>query len=298
VFERFTTQGRAAVALAVEEGRSLGHAAIGTEHLLLGLLRAPETEAAQALFSLGVELSATRSVVRRILGWGEPSGGEMPFTAEAQRALRLAVSEASRWGEVGPDDILRALVAEPETGAALILLELGATPGDVRGELEYRVADVADPARLARWPGLEEPVAEGELEVGWRGRGIALAALGAAVLGRSAFDARRTGPLMELEMQLLVWLALGLGAGPTSSVSPGEAVQSLPGALACDRQALTQAIEALRGERLVIHPVETGEDRVAITTAGVARVEWWLARVLPLFGSWPPEYPGIDDATG
>jgi ATP-dependent Clp protease ATP-binding subunit ClpC len=83
VFERFTTQGRAAVAMAVEEARSFGHAAIGTEHLLLALIRAPETEAAQALFSLGVELSATRSVVRRILGWGEPSEGEMPFTPEA-----------------------------------------------------------------------------------------------------------------------------------------------------------------------------------------------------------------------
>ena len=297
MFERLTTQGRAAVALAAGEARSLGHAAIGTEHLLLGLLRAPETEAAQALFSLGVALGATRSVVRRILGWGEPSEGQMPLTAEAQHALRLALSEASRWGEVGPDDILRALVAEPETGAALILLELGATPGEVRRELEYRAGDVADRARLASWSGLEEPLAEGALEVGWRGRGIALAALGAAVLGRSAFDVRRAGPLMELEMQILVYLALALDA-EAATVTEGEALDSLPGALACDREDLGQAIEALRRERLVIHPVETDEDRVAVTPAGVARVEWWLEQVLPLFSGWPPEHPGVDDATG
>jgi hypothetical protein len=102
---------------------------------------------------------------------------------------------------------------------------------------------------------------------------------------------------MELEMQILVLLALGLDA-EAAAVSEGEEVESLPGALACDRQDLGQAIEALRRERLVVHPVETGEDRVAMTPAGVERVEWWLERVLPLFAGWPPEYPGVDDATG
>lgn len=300
MFERFTIQARAAIALAVEEARALGHAAIGTEHVLLGLLHSPETEAGRALSAHGIELAEARVLVGRTLGSGEPTEGQMPFTPTAQRALELAVPEADRRGRnaVAPDDVLLAVLAEPEAGAALILRELGASADDVRAEVEHLIVDQAGPGRPAHWPGLGESAADGVLEVGWRGRAIALGALGAAVLGRSAFDARRTGPLAELEMQLLVFLALGLDAGAASAADEGEAVESLPAALACDRQGLRAAIESLRRDQLVVRPAYSDDDRVAITPAGLARVDRWLAAVVPLLGGWPPDHPGVDDATG
>jgi Clp amino terminal domain, pathogenicity island component len=294
-------QARAAVALAAEEARAAGHTAVGTEHILLGVLHAPESFAGRALSTLAIELAPTRHLVTSTLGSAEPTEGLIPFTSAASRALELAESVALDRGRgaVEPEDILLALVAEPGNGAARILLELDVTPEDVRSQLDDLAGEPADTRRLARWPGLEQDIAEGELEVGWRGRAIALAALGAAVLGRSAFDARRTRPLTELEMQLLVYLALGLEADPAEQASRGEAVESLPAALACDHQELVVAVDALRREQLVVRPelVDEGE-RVAITPAGVARVEQWLRRAVPLFGGWPPEHTGVDDATG
>ena len=301
MFERFTMQARGAVALAAEEARAAGHAAVGSEHILLGLLHAPDSLVGQALSSFDIRLTATRLLVTHRLGSAEPTEGEIPFTPPAQRALERALPEAIRRGraDVEPEDILLALLADPIAGATQTLLELGATPEDVCRELESLAGDPADSDQLDGWPGLEETGAEGTFEVGWRGRAIALAALGAAVLGRSAFDDRRTRTLVALEMELLVYLALGLEADPASQAGPGEAVEFLPVALACDHQELSLAIDALRGAQLVVRPAELDdEDRVAITPAGVARVEQWLSRIVPLFGGWPPEHPTADDATG
>jgi Clp amino terminal domain, pathogenicity island component len=303
VLERFTMQSRAAVALGVEEAWAAGHAAVGTEHILLGLLHAPETVAGRALSALEVDLAEARLVVRRALGRAEPTEGQIPFTPAAQYALGLALPEAvgRGRGEVEPEDILFALVAHPDTGAAQTLLELGATPEDVRLELErlaLALAPAPAPPKPPAWPGPAQPMAEGEPELGWRGRGIALAALGAAVLARSAFGARRAAPLLELEMQLLVYLALALDDDPAASAGPGEAVDFLPVALACDREDMSTAIEALQREQLVVRPETPDDDRVAITPAGTARVAEWLARTVPLFDGWPPEHPGVDDATG
>lgn len=296
MFEQFTTPARATVALAVEEARAAGHTAVGTEHILLGLLHAPDSIAAWALSALDVELTATRLLVTRALGSADPADGQIPFTRAAQHALQLAPLEAVAHGRAHaePEDILLSLLADPETGAVQTLLGVGVTPEQVRRELERLTAGAAD----APLPGVEPAVAEGELEVGWRGRGIALAALGAAVLARSAFDARRSGPLGELEMQLLVYLALALDPGAALTGGPGEDIDSLPTTLACDRQDLRVAIDALRREQLVVHKTEFEEDRVAITPAGVDRVERWLGRTVSLFGGWPPERPDVDDATG
>lgn len=300
MFERFTTQTRATVALAVEEARAAGHAAVGTEHLLLGLLHAPETVAARALATLDVELAATRLLVIHALGFADATDGQIPFTPAAQRALQLAPLEAVARGrgDVEPEGVLLSLLADPGAGAVHILRELHVSPEDVRRELEDLAGDAADARRLSLWPGIEQTVAEGELAVGWRGRGIALAALGAAVLARSAFAARRSGPLEELEMQLLVYLALALGGDPASSVGEGEAVDSLPVALACERTDLSMAIEVLQREQLIVRLDDFDDDRVAITPEGVDRVERWLARAASLFGGWPPDRPSVDDATG
>lgn len=145
-------------------------------------------------------------------------------------------------------------------------------------------------------PPAEEPIWEGNIDLGWRGRSITLAALGAAVLARSAFSPDRTGRLEPLEMQLLAYLTLQTGSDPVSE--PGEDIESLSGALACDFDELRDTVHSLVDEQLVAYPVGQDEDRVAITTAGTAKIKDWLPRTLSLFAGWPPDDPGVDDTTG
>jgi hypothetical protein len=303
VFERFTTQARQAMTRAIEEARALGHAAIGTEHILLGLLHEEQGVPARALGALGIDFTAARNVVTRTLGGAEvPAIGQLPFTPAAQRALERALPEAIRRGgaDVEPEHVLLALVSDPTAGATAVLLALGPALEDIRRELDSIVGPAPAPApspapgRHDPPPGHEYLAASGELEVGWRGRAIALAALGAAVLARSAFDLRRIAPLAPLEMQVLAHLALGLDSDPASPY-PGEEAESLMAALACDYGDLRHALDALLREQLV---VAEEEDRVAITPAGVGRVQQWLGRIVSLFGGWPPEHPDVDDATG
>src|SRR5689334_22145441 len=99
VFERFTERARQVVALAQDEARLLAHNYIGTEHVLLGLLREEEGIAARALERLGVELEAVRDQVGRIVGTGEEAtGGQIPFTPRAKKVLELAMRETTTLG--------------------------------------------------------------------------------------------------------------------------------------------------------------------------------------------------------
>jgi ATP-dependent Clp protease ATP-binding subunit ClpA len=86
MFERFTERARKVVVLAQDEARHFNHNYIGTEHLLLGLLREDEGVAAQALYSLNVALDEVREQVESIVGYGEEgTGAQAPFTPRAQR---------------------------------------------------------------------------------------------------------------------------------------------------------------------------------------------------------------------
>src|SRR4029078_2434780 len=95
VFERFTGPARQPVVLAQEESRRLGHDHIGTEHLLLGLLREEEGIAARVLDALDVTLDEGRAEVLRVKPRGEvPSPGQITFTPRGKRTLELALQEA------------------------------------------------------------------------------------------------------------------------------------------------------------------------------------------------------------
>src|SRR5260370_8871310 len=95
MFERFTDPARRVVVLANEEARELGHNYIGTEHILLGLLREDESVAAQALEALGIGLAAVRREVRQIIGPGEGiPAGHIPFTPRARKVPELSLPEA------------------------------------------------------------------------------------------------------------------------------------------------------------------------------------------------------------
>ncbi len=138
MFDRFTERTRKVVVAAQEEARRMEHNYIGTEHLLLGLLREDEGVAARALGSLNVTLDEVREQVESIVGYGEEgTGGQAPFTPRSKKVLELALREALRLGcdYVGTEHILHGLIAESDIVAVGTLSNLGIDPGEVRREV-------------------------------------------------------------------------------------------------------------------------------------------------------------------
>jgi hypothetical protein len=309
MFELFTERARQVVVLGQEEARALRHGYIGPEHLLIGLLRVDDGRAARVLASLGVTLERVRVDVVRVVGSGEHvDSRQISFTPQAKKVLEAALDESLKFGHhyIGTEHILLGIAREDaETGAAAqILLDFGADSATLDkavirmlSESEESIggrssAVSATPAPLRG----DEPAQRGEIHLGWRGRSITLAALGAAVLARSAFTATRTGGLEPLQMQLLAHLVLGPTDG--SVVEPGETVDSLSVALCCDAEDLHGAISALERRRLIGLSTDPDEERISITFEGTIRVDDWLQRAAPLFAAWPADRPEADDATG
>jgi hypothetical protein len=124
LFGRFTDRARAVVVLAQEEARSFNHNYLGTEHILLGLLREDEGVAAKALASMGVPLGRVRDQVAKIIGEGPtPPAGHIPFTPRAKKALELALREARALDHdyIGTEHILLGLLRGSEGVAGQIL---------------------------------------------------------------------------------------------------------------------------------------------------------------------------------
>ena len=136
MFERFTERARQVVVLAQDEARALGHQYIGTEHLLLGLLREKEGLAARALDSLNVTIDEVRAQVERIVGRGDDGAttGQVPFTPRAKKTLELALREGQALGHnyIGTEHILLGLARQDEGVAGQILSALGADVDTVR----------------------------------------------------------------------------------------------------------------------------------------------------------------------
>jgi ATP-dependent Clp protease ATP-binding subunit ClpC len=138
LFERFTERARQVVVLAQEEARTLKHNYLGTEHILLGLLREEEGLAARVLESLDITVERVRSQVVRIVGSGEEvTSGQIPFTPRAKKVLELALREALSLGHnyIGTEHILLGLVRENEGVAARILLDFDADSDKIRNEV-------------------------------------------------------------------------------------------------------------------------------------------------------------------
>ncbi len=158
VFERFTEGARQVVVWAQEEARTLQHGYIGTEHLLLGVLRVEDGLGAGALAALNVTIEAVRAQVARIVdGGGEVTTGQMPFTPRSKKVLELALREALSLGHnyVGTEHILLGLVRENEGVAARILLDFHADADTIRNEVVGLLSDAPAerPRRRARPPG-------------------------------------------------------------------------------------------------------------------------------------------------
>ncbi len=141
MFRRFTQRARNAVIYAQEEARQLNHPAIGTEHILLGLLKEGEGVGARALLSMGIDLEKVRSEVTRIIGQGntpvEPPDGDLPVTPRAKKVFNLAFDEARLQGVnyVGTEHLLLALLREEEGVAGQVLTSMGVRLDQLRQQV-------------------------------------------------------------------------------------------------------------------------------------------------------------------
>ena len=237
MFERFTERARQVVVLAQEEARMLQHHYIGTEHILLGLLREEEGLAARVLESLAVTLDGVRDQVMRIVGRGEEfTEGQIPFTPRAKKVLELALREALNLGHnyIGTEHILLGLTRENEGVAAQILLDLGANPDTIRNEMMRMLSGPGErEAARSMTPTTPRATSLPEFERPWFGE------LG-VVLDELAAEIRRQHQRTPDPGDLLLVLA---GAPDTLA---GRALREL----GADLQALPSVVERLRDQAL------------------------------------------------
>jgi ATP-dependent Clp protease ATP-binding subunit ClpC len=206
VFERFTERARQVIVLAQDEARELKHNYIGTEHILLGLLREEEGLAARVLESLHVTVEEVRAQVERVVGRGdEITTGQIPFTPRAKKVLELALREAMALGHnyIGTEHVLLGVVRENSGVASRILLDFEADAETIRNEI---IRMLSGPKR----PGYESDL-EQEERAG-RGRGTAYGPR----VGPPRTSWTSAGPLAQRIPSLLLGWALGtfsLGVG-------------------------------------------------------------------------------------
>src|SRR4051812_31224954 len=139
-FDKFTERARKVLQLAQEEAQRFNHNYIGTEHLLLGLVREGEGVAAKVLANLGVDLNKVRSAVEFIIGRGERTvTGDIGLTPRAKKVIELSVEEARRLNHnyIGTEHLLLGLVREGEGIAAGVLESLGVSLDKVRQQVNY-----------------------------------------------------------------------------------------------------------------------------------------------------------------
>src|ERR671937_548972 len=136
-FDKFTERAKKVLVLAQEEAQRLNHNYIGTEHLLLGLVREGEGIAAKVLGHLGVELNQVRSAIEHTIGRGDRMvTGDISLTPRAKKVIELAVEEARRLNHsyIGTEHLLLGLVREGEGIAFGVLESLGVSLERVRTE--------------------------------------------------------------------------------------------------------------------------------------------------------------------
>ncbi|MGO9221676.1 MAG: Clp protease N-terminal domain-containing protein [Streptosporangiaceae bacterium] len=160
MFRRFSPQAREVIISAHQEARALRHSYLGTEHVLLGLLRDGDGVAGRALHVLGISAETAREQVLDIIGEGkqEPAG-HIPFTPRAKKVMELAVQEAVQFGHlhVGPEHILLGLVREGGGVGWHVLNRLGATVPRIRDQiLELVTHDRGTPGEIITPPGIRD----------------------------------------------------------------------------------------------------------------------------------------------
>src|SRR5215207_7127682 len=137
-FDKFTKRAKQVLQIATEEARAFNHPYIGTEHILLGLIREGEGVAARVLDDLGVKLSQARHAVEFIVGMGEgPTRQDQDLTARAKKVIAYAVEEAKRLNHhyIGSEHLLLGLVRNGEGVATGVLDIMGVSLEQVRNQV-------------------------------------------------------------------------------------------------------------------------------------------------------------------
>jgi ATP-dependent Clp protease ATP-binding subunit ClpA len=183
MFERFTDRARRVVVLAQEEARMFNHNYVGTEHILVGLIREDGGVAGKGLESLGISVDAVRQQIGETVGRGEQApSGHVPFTPRAKKVLELSLREALQLGHdyIGTEHILLGLLREGDGVAVRVLVMLGADLNQVRQQVIQRlpgfqgegepasIRSVQRPGLLSRIDALERRLSILEQRVGTR----------------------------------------------------------------------------------------------------------------------------------
>ncbi|WP_308206853.1 Clp protease N-terminal domain-containing protein [Actinoallomurus rhizosphaericola] len=167
VLERFTDTARRVVVHAQEEAHALEHGHIGTEHLLLGLLRGDTDGAVRALDAAGLTLDTARGDVEELVGRGTaPPDTEVPFTPRAKKVLELSLREALQSGHdyIRSEHILLGLMRETEGTGARILRRCGVDTLELRRDV---MTFLRGPEPLPDEPSTEPPVRPAGEEGPW-----------------------------------------------------------------------------------------------------------------------------------
>ncbi|QSO47964.1 ATP-dependent Clp protease ATP-binding subunit [Alicyclobacillus mengziensis] len=147
MYTRFTERAQKVLALAQEEASRLRHPGVGTEHILLGLVREGDGIAAKALQSLGVSTEKVQAEVEKIIGTGQSQTGAMTYTPRAKKVIELSIDEARKLNHtyVGTEHILLGLIREGEGVAARVLANLNVSLSKARQQvLQLLGGDVAE----------------------------------------------------------------------------------------------------------------------------------------------------------
>ncbi|MDY5146085.1 ATP-dependent Clp protease ATP-binding subunit [Actinotignum timonense] len=179
MFERFTDRARRVIVLAQEEARNLKHNYLGTEHILLGLIREGEGVAAKALEALGVTLESVRTQVIDIIGEGqEPPSGHIPFTPRAKKVIEFAMREGLQMGHsyIGTEHLLLGLTREADGVAAQVLVKLGADMPTVRNQVSQLISGFQGKEAVGVGGGPREGTKAGSTVLDQYGRNLTAAA--------------------------------------------------------------------------------------------------------------------------
>ena len=189
-FERFTEKAKKVLTLAQDEAEKSHHSYIGTEHLLLGLLREGDGLAAKVLGNLGVEIEKVRTTIESVLGRNERLVVQQIIpTSRVKKVIEIAFEEAKRMGSnhVDTEHVLLGLLIEGEGIAAHVLQDLGATLERVREELA-----TLPPDPDASIPGPQAPQGRLRTSAGWTGYMPRQGATGSAAPGPQPWADRLT----------------------------------------------------------------------------------------------------------
>ncbi len=164
LFNRFTERAQKVLTLAHEEAVRLGHPGVGTEHILLGLVREGEGIAAKALVSLGLSSEKVQKEVEKIIGRGNGDGAGTTYTPRAKKVIELSMDEARKLGHnyIGTEHILLGLIREGEGIAARVLANLGVNLNKARQQvLQLLGSDVSDATADNSPSGASTPTLDG-----------------------------------------------------------------------------------------------------------------------------------------